>query len=694
MKINEEIKNFLDSSDTFLKRETDSEQIKFSKENLQDGYKLLYIHNKYNSKNKFSSENVIALCLFNKNNEPIYTPDNGWGYGLSNLLNTIVEDDNERYELKTNSLQLSNTIKDEISKFADSEIKILNPQILTEKNIKNYKEEAIKKYKNNNNVENPIQKQNICITPESIITYLENPKDLNKCLLDCLPDSTIEKYEKYVLYNKCIEEYKEEIENNPKLQKINAILEVLNGDKQSYNINYHTPNGAIKKENFKKNISNMRFINKTMLDYEVLLNIPIEFIDTITWRNNILFDSKNYPKSTFTKDESTIRYGLLNSTHDLGYINDNIAFTLCNVCPCYINDIDASFLNNKEFILKLIKNVDNIPDKYEDFLTKCVDDSWTKKQYRYKTYFYSKATTTVQTDKDFLENYIETFKSTEYNSHLSYYDKDYVENFGNAIKKYINDYDFTKLVLNKVGANKDIIDLIPKRFIEMPDTIKILANHSQQAYAFKRITSLTNLRSVYSNHDIRKHLCDLNFNILNNRDFVKDNITSFALNDTTILELYGEDREIMDKIIKEVSTRRNVNTIIDFFKLEKDPIKKFELASKNTLFLETLSDNDKEIFFDGELADIENINITNNEILITTANCNFKCLNNRIFIYPKDYANDSNKNYYFDDETLLKAEEKIVEILKENYKLRSKLYVSVVNELTTKQKEKNKEVER
>ena len=80
-------------------------------------------------------------------------------------------------------------------------------------------------------------------------------------------------------------------------------------------------------------------------------------------------------------------------------------------------------------------------------------------------------------NNSYLENYIETFKSTEYNSHLSYYDKDYVENFGNAIKKYINDYDFTKLVLNKVGANKDIIDLIPKRFIEMPDTIKILANH-------------------------------------------------------------------------------------------------------------------------------------------------------------------------------------------------------------------------
>lgn len=705
MKLKQELIDFIKSEDKELFFDDERFPRIITKEPLYGGYTLLLQESSSNLKNKLLSKTIAPLAIVDKNNEILYMP-NSYKYNFANDVKNIAACSDNPEELKkevdilyAQIMMLTKDIENEVFRILKEKLPLLDKQILSSINLDNYREKAIEKYKKKEEVEFPLSMNSISITQDLFVYYLADRSKLEANILDGISDYHFSNYEKYVAERECIRQYVEYIETNPDFKRQSDICSIIDGDKQSYAINYHDLKGNSKKYSFKKNVSRMTALNRTVLDYQVLDGIPIELIDTITWRSNILYDAKEYSKTKITEEETAIKLLLMGKVDEVASShldNEDIMIKVLTVNTTLLPKASNRLQNDINFIFNVMNNLEQ---NRSNFIQSCCsyNAASTALYSASKQNVYSLLPDTLRKSKEFLVRYMNLLNPEEYNCHFSHYGtisgRPYSKTLEEDLSLYTSSYEFSKLILEKVGCNAYVINMIPNEFFERNEILKILKEKKEltksNCTAYTKIDKIKNLEYIYTQDEIQKNICSLSNVILHNREFILKNITSSALQSDTIFNIYEHDAEVVDKLIANATTRFYCDKFINYAKIDKtDSIKMFELCSKNIAFLELLQDNDAKLFIDGELSEIENISVVEDLIKIRTPNCTLELSKNKnITILSNDDPDKKATMYRFNTAGKY-LEEKVLEILQENFKLRSRLYESVVTEIIYENKDR------
>lgn len=686
----------------------DNKLSKIIVEPLENNYTLLLQYSSSNIKNKLIHTTISPLAILNDKDEIVYFPMAS-NYRVQNLLNSIVQykdetkslDEVTDFRMKMSNFQT--TMLDDLYDTLMKNLPLLNKKIIKSMDLEEYREKAIEKYKKKQDLEVPIAKTSIALTQDLLVYYITDKKKLEDNILDCLSDYSLANYERYVAEKECIRQYVEYIETNPDFKRQSDICAIIDGDKQSYAINYHDQKGNKLKHSFKKNISRMEALNKTVLDYQVLDKIPIELIDTISWRNNILFDSQNYSSTKISEEETAVKLGLLDKFDEINpkYLNDpKVMYQILMSNINAFKYMSPALQLDTDFIVKVMAG---IKQEKSDFIDKCYSSemSYTLRNASSKKNIYTQLSPTLKKDKRLLIEYIKLLSEKEYGQQFSspypMYGSSFSKEFQDAISLYVSSYEFSKLLIDKVGFNEQIIDMIPEEFLnrqEMLDLLKEkMATYKTPCAAYKKMSSIKNLKFLYDDLQIKRNICMLSDEVLNDKKFVCDNLSDYALSTDRIFNLYKYDEEVMDKLLVSFSSETHCQKYLDYSEISRsDSLKMFELCSKNIGFITRLSDDDKKIFIDGELSEIENVYVSiDNSINIVTPNCTLKIRSTRgnaAFSFVDN--NNTNLEAWFSrySNAGQHLETKVLEILQKNFKLRSKLYESVVDEVINNYKPK------
>lgn len=707
MKADKTILEFLKSGKNEEILNIDNEQIKVSSVELKHGLKLIFRHTSDNYDNLLLQETKSPLFIVDKDGEILFMPKSR-GYNSYRWLNNdnkfidhLTEEDRQRIS----SMELK--IANECFTILKENLSIIDKKILETIDLEEYREDAIKRFKEKQELTFPLQASDIIFNQDIIADYFYDKKSLSQNIFSCLSQRKLYEYERYIAHKECIRQYKKALESNPELKGLNDICTAVNGSVQSFTIHYTNLKGEHKKHSFKKNVSKMDLVNKTILNHQVLDTIPIESIDKITWRNDVLYDAKKYDKLKFSEEQTASRFILLGHSDDVKSIhfdNEKIMTSVILTNPVFMDMSSPRLLSSNDFIINLMKN---IKSESNQFLANCMpglDFYELRSNFLSKKYIFLHTSPVLKNTKEFIMNYLNVCGDNDYNSHYNIGfgtgPTSYTKDFFDCITPFTTSFEFCKFLIENAGVEK-IIDLIPEEFVNKDKMIETLQGVKEKSrYSFRiydKINSIENLQKLFDEREIRQSLCYLHDNVLKNREFILDNITpsSNPLTTSVIYDLYYKDEEIIDKIINTINHESDCKKFLNYAHIRTtDSFEIFQLCNKNINFFSTLMADDVKIFMDGEFSDVESIDVSNNDINITTPNCvfNINRYGNITIINRENPDNKFSLNLFVTEIDYI--QNTISEKLKENFKLRSRIFNSVVDETVSNYHKKDIEEER
>lgn len=674
MKIKKEILDIINSDKCITL--SNMGQLKLSSMKIKNDLNLVFYIKSDDFNNAFCEERKVPLLIINENNEIVYIKKERINYPIK-IIDALLEKNITDVELKNINEQESNII-DAVFNLLKENLPILDAKILESIDLEPYRESAINKHKNRQEINFPIEKRHIILTPDLVSDYLCDSKNIKPNILSLLNDYNLSRYESYVAEKECIRQYIQQINDNPELKSLNDICSIIDKDIKSFVIHYHDLKQNDKKQVFKKNVTKIKTTNKSILNHQVLDTIPIELIDKITWGNKILYDKNNYIPLNFSKEETALRCLLLNHVDFLSSENLDNKDIMTKACLIKVDNmkyLSKKLKTDKDFILNIAKNIKN---ETNSLINDCTDRSiYSRTNYQTKMDVFVNSSPELKSQKSFIVSYINLFNKLDYNNH-TFSNHTYVKELINSLKKFISSFEFCKLIVDKVGVGAEIINIIPEQFINKKEMIDILSEKEKEhrnTQAYKKLNTVENLKSIYSDKEISDLLCFLHPNILDDRNFIYNYIGANSLQNDSIINIYKEDTDIMDKIIS-ISNESGCALYLKYFGIKKtDSNKLFELCNKNIQFLPFLSDDDFKTFVEAELFEVESISVNNKHIILETSNCKFNIKENEIYILNKDKPEFTDITYF------PYIKQRLADILKEKFKTRSKIYNSIVNEI-------------
>lgn len=697
MKPNKEILDFLNDSDNdSIKITSKSKNVSFNiiKQKINT-YTLLYEIRSMNLHNRFIPQMINPIFLLDKDNEIVYAPDEFVCPGRGDIIFNITNDDlpETQNKLKTEvyikSAELKKEITKDVYKILTVELSSLDKKILDTIDLDYYKDEAIKKYKSGEKIIFPIQEDNILLSPEAIITYLEDKSKLKNIVFDCIDDELFKKYEKYVAENKCIDDYIKKLETNPLFTRQSAMQAIIENDKQSYSITYHDQTGKCYKESFKKPSDKINLITH-IYDYNLFNGIPIELIDKITWKNTVLYDTTKYEPITITEKETAKRLFSLNKIPLIApkyKVDKDVLKAAIIERPTYFNCIPYELKHDEDFILDIMKDI-KVTGKTLQEITNTSLYFARRRPIQTKCFIFEHLDKYLINDKNFLTKYLNLLS---YDGFQLGSDK-YKNEILSAMIKYTKSYEFSKLCINAIGIDKDLFGIIPEEFLNRKNMLDFLKNveheqgkkdHTLDVKLSKTLlpylTNIENLEYMFDDETIKNNIAYVHDDVLIKRDYIFDHLSKNALSNNRIITQYSKDKDMINKIVEYTDEDQVINVLNLLGVGAYDSVRKFELCSTNIVFLSELSKEEMMIFMEGELEDIENITTKEENIIITTPNCILNLNGSNISISNKNSTNFyefPRKGAYKDN-----LKDVINDILHKKYKLSSTKYEAAVAEV-------------
>jgi hypothetical protein len=305
MKVKKEIQEFYKKNEKMAILDTthrlDFEEI--------GNYILFSVVSSNDFNNKFENVERFPLVLTDKNLEVKFLKRINFWKNRECMYYLV--DKEQSAEIDEVSTGVESFMRNKVYDILKEVLPALNPEIIKNMDESDYMDYAINEYKNKRELRYPLSSSSVQLTPEIVIMCLENDPKLKDKALMALSDTSIESYETYICRTECQRRYLERLEKNPKTKQLSDLISAIEEDKKSFTIHYHDLAGKQLKDTFKKNISNMDKINKTILTYEVFNKIPVELIDKITWRSDVLYDASNYSDIEVDKVNTGIKCCLL-----------------------------------------------------------------------------------------------------------------------------------------------------------------------------------------------------------------------------------------------------------------------------------------------------------------------------------------------------------------------------------------------
>lgn len=655
-------------------------------ESLNENHNLISLVSSSNTKNKLCEQYITPLYMTDKNFNIEFLMDS-WRTKTTHVqILDAPEEEILDFSRTCNSLNMA--INTKIQEKILAELSTLDEQILKTVDLTKYEESAQRLFLDKK--QPTFDLRNIVQMDQNILMdFIDNDGELKRSVISALSDSHLARYEVYVAEKELLRQYQERLDTEPALKNINAIINIVNNDKQSYSIKYRDMRGNTKKGQFKKNVTNLKMINNTIVKHNVLSTIPIELIDEISWRSTILYKKDEAYPFEFSDKDTAVRLALLGHVDDISpamFHNQDFVIDAISQHTRLLKVFPEESYNDRDIALKIMKKIEQtVPAMMNDCLTD--HNVWEHRGYQSIFYVFQNLPNAVKTDKDFLKEYLKLHNGQLLPTYTSYtMPKPYVDDLISCIAPYLSDVQFAKIALENTNFDKRIVATVPDYVINDPEILKSIMEHKKYTETnmeiFRKIQQISDLEKIFDKSFIQKNICELSGNILCSRAYIYDNITNDALYSDNILSIYSEDAEMINKLFEKAKYKECCKMYLDTVYPRADSIKIFELCSKNIFFYNLLKEDDKQIFIDGEMSEIENIYVTPVDIQITTPNCKITVdVHGSIEIENKEKPNEKclAKTVHGDAEYF---EEKIIEVLKDRYRLRSKLFESVINEMT------------
>lgn len=680
MNISKEILDFINSSDKQYKLSNEKKLIKV---NMKDSNFInLYECDNIDPGNTLGQTETRFSFIYDlKNKEVVYTNralyNNTWE--CPKYFENVTKADEEKYA------KLLDNIKSKMKECAYEKIKVLEPSIIDKIKPEDYIDKAKEIYKKKNKIKTPFERKYFTITPNIINCYYNNQDEFAEEAYKQLKPNDFKLYEDFVGLQKAMELYKKQLEKDPISERKMALCNLIDNDKyKTFTINYKHPNGILMSEKINKTRSYNSNAKKNIMEDDNIQNIPIRSIQNITWSKKVLYDTNNFKDLNLTENDEWFDFainGNIKSLPEEKYENKELMKMIIGFKAGYVVHLSDKLKRDKDFILELIKDKPN-EDVYRIYLN--IDDNLKK-------------------DKDFILKFLEIGFPTPYvqNKHYDYFSakRDFLYDFEKNTLSCTSDATVKIKSIEKIGINnssfiKDIPMSVWNSKEMMESLQKIYISSSDASLIIGFYNSAKDIKQVLSRENIKENIDYINDILICDKNFIKDMLNtedkiraSCLFQNDRIIKKYKDDDEICDLIAKNLTNIKQVANYVDTKDPGYDSLERFKLVNKNIAFLNILKPTDIEMFFDGELFNVKDLNIyvKNDNIYIEAPNSNYEInLYGSISIYNKHGGLGICKNLNY-------AQKDLFEVLNEKYpEIKSTNFRGKVKKVIAKEKEKTK----
>lgn len=443
---------------------------------------------------------------------------------------------------------------------------------------------------------------------------------------DYINNKVFNEYVQYKVHFFAKEDYVNQTEKDPLIQRKKAIMELLTNDNyKSFRVTYIQPDNINKKEfKFNKSLKSYENVGTEVMKNDVLQFIPIIAIDKINYGKKVLYNNNDFEKIEYNKDDLAKAYAKSNDHREFYNVAkenpnnlDVIVELLAKNFYYLSHNIDKGLYSNFDFLKKLIGKIEpyylvNIIDDFDS-------DIFINKD-NVKELFL-----TIKAEKEFMK------KRGWSNIFESLYKK--------IPKSLFKEEDLLKLMI-ELNVNKELINKIDVTKLT-EEMFQIIKNNKRKELFFPIMPTKYDLLKIASKEELAIEISSFSENVLYDRDFLLDLVNNYKAKCLEypifmkkISSFYKDDDLFINTIAKAYIG--NPEKFIEYFDLKNNREKIFELCSINATFIYALTNSELEIFIEAESLDIESV----------------KCKNETIY-YKVPFGNitvDKNGTYYFEDE--------------------------------------------
>ena len=493
----------------------------------------------------------------------------------------------------------------------------LNKDLDKEYKYEKYKNLAQEKYKEKMSMKHPVDDMEFLMSIDIVADVVSEKLEENGW--DYIDENLLNKYKEYYLAQKAIKDYEMKIEENPELNKQKQIIDILlNDNYKSFQIYYRLPDNTQEKFSYKKGTMKYGNVNKDIVENNIIYNIPISAIEKITYRKDCLFDGgkKKYDFKKLALDYSKARQDPMydkcldcfgNDRDVVLKMMENEIKSKNNICfpVLYANKkINQDIVNDINFFKEVYQICKNEKKENQScFIPFC---NLNKELYKQEEFF-----------NLVLENQLfATYSFEDYFQEIK--DEDFINK--TAITRLLQEdipiECFLPYTDHSLLEDKKILEEINKKINSLDNYEKEYRNNRIINILIENNVDFNLIKEVFDLSNLNLALDKLPTSLLMNKSFVKEMLSSgqkITLWDKKIIDIYKDDKEMHTDLIKAFDSS-SPDMFLDKIN-RKDAESRFEFANINPIFIDTLNETEKEVFFSNEIEGIENIKIKKEENL-------------------------------------------------------------------------------
>ena len=598
--------DFLNSDNNeFVYKQSENTDYCVYRKKVNDNLSILY-NVEFDNNSLYSSRRIEPFCVINnKTNEILHIIDNYFlKYNFSKYIDGSIETIAESVQNKVNNFE--EEVRNAVLKKFESKKEDLLKEI-TEEDAKYCKSEALKCVVDSTKPRNFVLSLNTSKKIEFIESLFFNYENLKNESIKHLYEKYKNEYKTYLGINKEFDKMMSDLETDDNEKFKSKILEIFNDKKyKNIKITYVHPNGDEETINYGKEMNGYGYdqIKRDILTQEKIDNIPIFAIKTIKWSRSTIFDSNNYDidYEQSKKEKDFIKLDNIGHFPESFYKDPDFILSAVNVNEYNIKYITEDLKNDKSFC----QNIANVAS--------------------FKTVFPYFGDSIKKDVKFVMENFPKNISR--------YYKRDMLNILPSEL---FQDMEFIKFLKNQeydldmISEKMRAIDILGKEFREILGDEKLYSLPTDIfLYDFEEI------EKVFEKDTIAK-----NFHYVDYKKLSKETILEYVFNDNfnenklyqndlyqSIISYFAEDNDMLCELARKCKnptkflSELHINPTYD-----NDSVLMF--CSYSPSFISLLNDENKDLFINSAIDDIQDI-----------------YEDDRSIMFANDYFNIEMRNYY------------------------------------------------
>lgn len=490
--------------------------------------------------------------------------------------------------------KLTQDIRIKIGDIILEKLSALETEVLEKIDLSKYEKTIEQMYKHKGKMKNPFHNHNYTLTPSFINAYFNNEELFKKKAADLITQKIFKEYEDYVGQKYALLNYEKSLMSDPKSILAKNLCDLINDEKyKSFTVHYKIPNGMILTEKINKQLASNRDIKKTIIERGNMCRIPIVSIQKITWGKNEIFNINNYPEIKISEEDYKFEFAKAGGVADLSnddYKNKSLMKKVLVDNIVAFKYLDAKLKIDPVYLLELAEALSH-PSQLE--------------------YLYKQLPNNLVIDQTFMIDFLTKGLKESVSTYSA---------FPNEIKKrtLVKSYNnrFYNLLLEKFGlSNKGLIEAIPEDYWKTSFAIEFCKNYTQDKLnIIDKIKNQEDFKIIFSDEEVGKYIDLIDDGLMKDKFFLLEYLSKPILihiltKNRNIIEEYRNDEDVKKLIIKHIPNQLAATNYLEVTKKAYDSAEYFKLTSENIIFFNNLSQNDKEVFLDGELFDKTEITI-------------------------------------------------------------------------------------